>query len=1105
MRHWLIAFIATVTVAVSVGLLAAPAGAQVDSGTVVTDNSSSVSTGGTLTFTATVSGTGGTPTGSVAWSGSACDTSTTTLVAGVATCSIDNAQAGTAYSVTAIYSGDTNYTGSSGGDTASPGKASSGTAVTDNSSSVSTGGTLVFVAIVSGPGGTPTGSVAWTGSACSATTDLSGGAATCSIDNAQAGTAYSVTATYSGDTNYTGSSGGDTASPGKASSGTAVTDNSGSVSTGGTLTFTATVSGPGGTPTGPVAWSGSACDTSTTTLAAGVATCSFDNAQAGTAYSVTATYGGDTNYSGSVGGDGPVSPSKANQANLTLTSTTGTYQTPLTLTTSGGSGTGALTFAVVDGSASGCAVSTAKLTSTSAGTCLVTATKAADANYNAASSPQTTVTLDPATSATSVTDNSGSVSTGGTLVFVAIVSGPGGTPTGSLGWTGSACSATTALSAGVATCSIDNAQAGTAYSVTATYSGDANYAGSFGTDTASPGKADQTPLTITSTVGTYPTPLPLTTSGGSGTGALTFAVVDGSASGCVISTATTPPDLTSTSAGTCLVTATMAADANYNATSSPQTTVTLALAPSTTTIADNSASVSTGGTLVFVATVSGPGGTPTGSVGWTGSTCSATTALSAGVATCSIDDAQASTAYSVTATYSGNTNYSGSSGTDANARVNQAVPTAPTITNLPASGIYGGGFTAMVSTNGDGPKSVVSNSPGVCTVGSDGVTVTYVGVGTCSLNAQVATGPNYLARSGAAQNVTVGRAHPTTPTITNIPSPASEFFGFTAMVDTTGDGTTSVVSTTPGVCSVATNGLTVTFVGFGTCSLTPSVTQGTNYFGGTGGAQSFPVKEASHGYWLVGSDGGIFSFGTAAFHGSMGGTTLQRPVVGITPTSTGNGYWLVASDGGIFSFGDASFHGSVPGLGLHPAGSGVAPSLDAPIVGMVPTFTGDGYFMVASDGGVFAFGDARFEGSCPGIGGCGGAAVTVMPDRTGNGYWLVTSTGGVYAFGDATFYGAPSPSAVPVVDAVATPDAHGYWLLYANGVVIGYGDAAPFGSPVGYVNVFNPATSIFRTADGQGYWVASSRGDVFSYGDSPYLGGMAAAGLNGQIIAAFGF
>ncbi len=790
----------------------------------------------------------------------------------------------------------------------------SATAVTGNAATISTGGTLVFTATVSGPGGTPVGTVVWTGSACSSTTALTAGVATCLISNAQASTAYNVTATFTDtDGNYSGSSGSSgSVSPGVATSATAITNNAASTSTGGILVFFATVSGPGGTPVGTVAWTGSACS-STTALTAGVATCLISNAQASTAYNVTATFTDtDGNYSGSSGSSGSVSPGVASQATLIVTSTTGTFGTPLTLTASGGSSSGAVSYAVANGTASNCAVSAGQLTSTSAGTCLVTATRAADANYSQVSSAQTTVTLAPANQAT---------------------------------------------------------------------------------------------LTVTSTTGTFGTPLILTASGGSGTGAVTYAVVGDTASGCAISSG----QLTSTSAGTCLVTATKAADANYIAASSAQTTVT----------------------------------------------------------------------------------------------VGQATPTAPTITNPPTSGIFGGGFTAVVNTNGDGTRSVTSSTPTVCS--TSGLAVTYVGVGMCSLNAQVSAGINYLARSGAAQTFTIGRANATIPTITNIPSPASEFFGFTADLGTTGDGTPSVTSSTPGVCSVGTNGITVTFVGFGTCTLTPSVAQGVNYFGATGSPESFPVKEASHGYWLVGSDGGIFSFGTAAFHGSMGGTALQRPVVGITPTSTGNGYWLVASDGGIFSFGDASYYGSIPGVGLHPAGSGQPNSLNAPIVGMVPTFTGRGYFMVASDGGVFAFGDAKFEGSCPGIGGCVGAAVAVMPDRSGNGYWLVTGAGGVYAFGDATFYGAPPSSTVPVVGAVATPDGNGYWLLYANGVVDNFGDASPFGAPLGYVNVFNPATTIFRTQDGQGYWVASARGDVFSYGDSPFLGSMAGAGLNGEIIGAFGF
>ena len=64
------------------------------------------------------------------------------------------------------------------------------------------------------------------------------------------------------------------------------------------------------------------------------------------------------------------------------------------------------------------------------------------------------------------------------------------------------------------------------------------------------------------------------------------------------------------------------------------------------------------------------------------------------------------------------------------------------------------------------------------------------------------------------------------------------------------------------------------------------------------------------------ADGGVFSFGDAGFHGSMGGKPLDRPVVGMAATSDGHGYWLVAADGGVFSFGDAGFYGSMGGKPL---------------------------------------------------------------------------------------------------------------------------------------------------------------------------------------------
>jgi hypothetical protein len=61
-----------------------------------------------------------------------------------------------------------------------------------------------------------------------------------------------------------------------------------------------------------------------------------------------------------------------------------------------------------------------------------------------------------------------------------------------------------------------------------------------------------------------------------------------------------------------------------------------------------------------------------------------------------------------------------------------------------------------------------------------------------------------------------------------------------------------------------------------------------------------------HGYWLVASDGGIFSFGNATFYGSTGAIALNKPIVGVAASPTDAGYWLVASDGGIFTFNPAT-------------------------------------------------------------------------------------------------------------------------------------------------------------------------------------------------------
>jgi hypothetical protein len=195
------------------------------------------------------------------------------------------------------------------------------------------------------------------------------------------------------------------------------------------------------------------------------------------------------------------------------------------------------------------------------------------------------------------------------------------------------------------------------------------------------------------------------------------------------------------------------------------------------------------------------------------------------------------------------------------------------------------------------------------------------------------------------------------------------------------------------------------------------------------------------GHWLATRDGGVFTFGTAAFHGSMGDKPIQSPIVGIAATRSGEGYWLVAADGGVFAFGDARFHGSASGKLLR-----------AKIVGIAPTRSGDGYWLAASDGGVFTFGDAKYRGAVadeqlqkPVVG--------IAATRSGKGYWLAAADGGVFTFGDAKYRGGlnGSPLNSPIVGIAVTRSGKGYWLAAADGGVFSFGDAPFLGSSGGSV------------------------------------------------------
>ncbi|HUI04846.1 MAG TPA: CHAP domain-containing protein [Acidimicrobiales bacterium] len=223
--------------------------------------------------------------------------------------------------------------------------------------------------------------------------------------------------------------------------------------------------------------------------------------------------------------------------------------------------------------------------------------------------------------------------------------------------------------------------------------------------------------------------------------------------------------------------------------------------------------------------------------------------------------------------------------------------------------------------------------------------------------------------------------------------------------------------------------------------------------------------------------GGIITFGDAQNFGAPT-TSLASPLIGMAATPDGQGYWLVATDGGVFAYGDAPYAGSLGAV-----------QLTGPVVAMAPTPDGQGYWLVALDGGVFAFGDAGFYGSMGGTR-LDQPIVAMASTPDGRGYWLVAADGGVFAFGDAGFYG--SLGGVHLVSSVTgmapTPDGQGYWMVAGDGGVFAFGDATYLGSTAGKP-IPGAITAMAATSDGKGYWQAGDDGSVYTFGDARNLGG----------------
>jgi len=283
-------------------------------------------------------------------------------------------------------------------------------------------------------------------------------------------------------------------------------------------------------------------------------------------------------------------------------------------------------------------------------------------------------------------------------------------------------------------------------------------------------------------------------------------------------------------AGTCTLTAQSTATSNYLAASGSAQSFTVSRAtPSTPTISNMPSSALMGSGFVAMVTTSGDGTTSVAST--TTSTCTTTVLTVSFIApgVCSL-----------VAHVAQGTNYLAALGVVQSVTVTLVAPSTPTISNTPTSAVKGGSALISVNTSGPGVRSVTSSTKTVCV--TNGLSVSFVTFGTCTITPMVAASGKYAAASGTPKSFSVYKAASSAPKITNVPTSATAGGHFVATVSTTGTGTKSVTSSTPSVCTVSS--FTVTYVAAGTCTLTAAVAAGASlsFAPATGSAQSFTVK-----------------------------------------------------------------------------------------------------------------------------------------------------------------------------------------------------------------------------------------------------------------------
>ena len=194
----------------------------------------------------------------------------------------------------------------------------------------------------------------------------------------------------------------------------------------------------------------------------------------------------------------------------------------------------------------------------------------------------------------------------------------------------------------------------------------------------------------------------------------------------------------------------------------------------------------------------------------------------------------------------------------------------------------------------------------------------------------------------------------------------------------------------------------------------------------------------------------------------------------------GSGYWMLASDGRVFAFGGAQSFGD-PSATIRPAAVFGREAVD-----LEPTPDLLGYWIVDNIGTVYPFGDASAALGSAVLSDAqlvaGERVTSLSATRTGNGYWIFTNRGRAIAVGDAQHFGDMSgtPLQGPVLDSIPTPTGLGYYMVASDGGIFSFGDAKFYGS-MGGIPLNAPVQSLVPDPDGVGYWLVASDGGVFAF------------------------